>query len=128
LAGGGSFGVFALTSTGLQIIDSTVSSGDAGDGGRGGDGGDFGNPGAFGTGGTAILTNATGGDGGKGTRGGTGGAAGGGAGGDTYAIFCEGTSITPTGTTLAHGNAGAGGISTGADGENGAAGDTLNCQ
>jgi len=128
LAGGGSFGIFALTSTGLQIIDSSVKSGDAGNGGKGGDGGAFGTPGSFGVGGLAQFTNVFGGHGGPGTRGGAGGAGGGGAGGDTYAIFCEGTTVMSANTTLAHGAAGAGGISAGADGENGAAGDTLNCQ
>ncbi len=128
LAGGGSFGVFAVSSTGLQIIDSNIKSGDAGDGGTGGAGGNAGSPGSFGDGGTAAQTGKRGGNGGKGTSGSDGGAGGGGAGGDTYAVFCEDTTITNTNSSLGSGAAGAGGISTGSDGENGTAGDSLNCE
>ena len=127
LAGGGSFGVFASTSTGLQIIDSNVSSGDAGNGGAGGVGGAGGGVGTFGDGAYNAVAKS-GGNGGEAVAGGTGGAGGGGSGGATYAIFCNDTQIVNSGSTLAHGASGDGGVSTGFAGEKGPEGDTLNCE
>ncbi len=128
LVGGGSFGVFAINSTGMEIIGSHITSSEAGNGGRGGTGGDGGGTGNVGPGGVFSTTGDRGGTGGEGSAGGPGGSGGGGAGGVSFSIFCEGTKVEPKNSILEHGPSGEGGRSEGIAGEPGESGETLNCE
>jgi hypothetical protein len=107
--GGGSFGVALFWSTGTQLIDNVITSGNGGRGGNGGAGGAGGFGGAGGSGGSSCSDQVgRGAGGGSGGSGGNGGAGGGGAGGDSYAVLLAGTTATVTGT-LNSGAAGAAG-------------------
>jgi hypothetical protein len=96
-AAGGSFGLFVIDSTGLQILSSTIESTNGGPGGNGGNGGAHGVAGYRGVG-AGITANLRAGNGGEGTVGGQGGHGGGGSGGDSYAIFCDGSQISTLNT------------------------------
>ena len=110
--GGGSFGVALFSSTGTQVIDNVITSGNGGRGGVGGFGGNGGFGGAGGAGAFSCSDQVgAGGSGGFGGTGGRGGNGGGGAGGDSYAVLLVGTTATVTGT-LNFGTAGAGGTAT----------------
>jgi hypothetical protein len=119
--GGGSFGVLLVSSSGVVVIDSTITSSNGGSGSAGG----FGVNGAVGgTGGLGVsrnLDSTHGGNGGNGGPGGRGGDGGGGAGGPTIALARFAASVTVTGTTFAHGVGGAGGAGAGTAAANGVA-------
>lgn len=122
-AGGGSFGLFLVNSTGVVLSKNTITSGNGGNGGHGGTGGAGGNGGAGGQGGTTCLEDVgAGGNGGNGGKGGQGGHGGGGAGGASFAVYKVGTTVLLGDNTLAHGNGGAGGTSPGNAGSAGASG------
>ena len=108
--GGASFGVFAIDSPGLALVDSAVAAGKGGNGGAGGDGGDGGAGGSGGYG-ASVCTDEVGrgGNGAAGGAGGSGGAGGGGAGGPSVALYGAGGVLAVTGTSLYHGSGGAGG-------------------
>jgi hypothetical protein len=112
--GGGSFGLYLINSTGLTLINNSITSGNGGAGGAGGVGGSggFGSPGGIG-GGNCTGEVGRGGNGGNGGAGGPGGYGGGGAGGPSITIFRSGTTVTTTGNTLTFGSGGAGGSSSG---------------
>ena len=110
-AGGGSFGLLAVDSHGLEVVGSTIKSANGGAGGAGAKGGPGGTGGAGGKGGTACLSEV--GEGGAGGKGGTGGAGGegaGGAGGPSYAIYGTGGQLTVSDTALTYGTGGSGGL------------------
>lgn len=106
-AGGSSFGLFAINSTGLQVIDSSIRSQNGGGGGSGGRAGGWGNRGSSGSAGGGFRPR--GGSGGNGRTGAMGGPGGGGAGGISVAIYCENTQISPVRSTMTTRQAGVGG-------------------
>jgi protein-disulfide isomerase len=121
--GGGSFGIFLVDSTGFQLVNSFVQSGNGGAGGSGGSGGFGGGPGGPGLPSVQCSGEVgVGGNGGIGGQGGRGGHGGGGAGGPSWAVYRVNTSLTVTGNTLTHGTGGAGGGSEGNPGVAGASG------
>lgn len=121
--GGGSFGVFLVNSTGVQLVNNTISSGNGGNGGAGGVRGAGGIGANGGPGGTTCTSEiGQGGNGGKGGNGGNGGYGGGGAGGPSYALYRSGTSVSTAGNSFSFGSAGSGGPSSGNAGSSGAAG------
>jgi hypothetical protein len=110
LPGGHSIGALIIDSTGIQIIASTISSGEAGAGGAGGAGG-MGGAGALGSqGAVECQSSALGGRGGEGARGGNGGA-GGGGGGSSIALYCANTQPASLDVVANAGRAGMGGNS-----------------
>ena len=120
--GGGSFGVALFSSTGVQLIENVITSGNGGRGGSGGTGGFGGSGGAGGDGGFSCTADVgAGGRGGFGGFGGRGGFGGGGAGGDSYAVLLSSTTATVTGT-LNFGTSGSGGSSSGGAGSAGSTG------
>jgi hypothetical protein len=123
-AGGGSFGIFLVTSSGAVIRSSVITASNGGDGGMGGKGGQGGAGGARGLGGTTCTGEVgAGGNGGLGGPGARGGDGGGGAGGPSIALFRQGSLITSSANTLAHGSGGAGGNGAGGVGSPGLAAD-----
>lgn len=122
-AGGSSFGLFLVDSTGITLIDNSITAGDGGNGGRGGSGGSGSSGGSGMRGGNAATDEVgAGGRGGNGSKGGNGGAGGGGAGGNSYGVYRQNTTLTlPAGNIISHGNAGTGGTSPGDAGSNGLA-------
>ncbi len=122
MAGGGSFGMMLINSTSIQVINSSVISGNGGSGGNGGDGGTGGSGGNGGLGGIICTSEVgKGGNGGAGGTGGSGGHGGGGSGGPSYGVYRAGTSsITLTATPITIGFGGNGGTSSGNLGNSGA--------
>lgn len=105
-AGGSSFGLFVVSSNGIQTISSSFT---AGAGGIGGDGGEGGAGGAGGQGGDPTSRNfsmqngmavnegtPSSGRGGKGSKGQQGGAGGAGVGGASFGAFCWQTKLADT--------------------------------
>ncbi|HVU02411.1 MAG TPA: hypothetical protein VHE30_11695, partial [Polyangiaceae bacterium] len=114
LPGGWSIGILAVSSTGLEIRNGSVTSGNGGNGGAGGPGAAGSAGGRGGSG--AIIQNAPNppsiqsSAGGKGSDGGAGGPGGVGAGGSSVAVYCSASgTIAPAGTTLKTGKVGTGG-------------------
>jgi hypothetical protein len=112
--GGGSFGLFLINSTGLLILNNTISTGNGGAGGAGGAGGTGGAGGLGGNGGNICTSQVgKGGNGGNGSAGGNGGSGAGGAGGPSYSIARKNTTLTTTGNTFYIGTGGNGGSTPG---------------
>ncbi len=109
-AGGSSIGILLFRSSGTEISNCVI---ETGNGGRGGDGGSGGNGGSGGGGGDGGSTSSNevgeGGDGGDGGKGGNGGQGGGGSGGWSFPIFLCGTDATLNENDLQPGTAGVGG-------------------
>jgi hypothetical protein len=126
--GGGASVAILLISSGLELIDSLVETGDGGDGGSGGSGGSGGNGGSGGAGGNGEDDSGRGGDGGDGGDGGTGGHGGGGGGGPSVGVYCSGsTLVIDSDTSFDLGDSGAGGTSSGANGSTGLRANTSGC-
>jgi hypothetical protein len=125
-AGGGSFGVFLVTSTGITLLNNTISSSGGGNGGAGGTAG-VGGAGGSGGAGASVCTSEVGGggNGASGGAGGNGGHGGGGSGGVSWAVYRSGTVVSTAGNSLAHGAGGSGGTSSGNAGATGASGDVF---
>jgi hypothetical protein len=122
-AGGSSFGLFLVNSTGATLENNVITSGNGASGGDGGDGG-FGSGGGSGLGGGRYCTSEVGGGGtgGSGGDGGSGGHGGGGAGGNSYGIYRHNTTLTLPGTNaISTGQPGTGGTSSGNNGSPGVA-------
>ncbi|WP_187027617.1 hypothetical protein [Persicimonas caeni] len=122
-AGGTSFGLFFVESTGVTLENNVIASGNGGNGGAGGTGG-FGSGGGNGANGGQYCTSevGAGGAGGDGGDGGNGGNGGGGAGGNSYGIYRVNTNLNLPGTnTISTGQAGRGGTSSGNPGSDGVA-------
>jgi hypothetical protein len=122
-AGGSSFGLFLVNSTGVTLENNVIASGNGASGGTGGGGG-FGSSGGSGiTGGRYCLGEVGGGGtGGSGGSGGTGGHGGGGAGGHSYGVYRQNTTLSLPGTnTITTGQPGGGGTSSGNQGTSGTA-------
>lgn len=119
--GASSFGLLAVNTSNVRIVDSSFTAADAMDGGagatggRGGAGGRGGQPTEFGLESTEPNTPQTtyvikGGVGGQGGQGGNGGDAGAGAGGSSFGIYCANSNILRSGTSsITAGEAGQGG-------------------
>jgi hypothetical protein len=121
MAGGGAFGVLLVNSSGIQISNSSITSGGGGNGGSGAIGGTGGLGAAGGLGASVCLTEVgRGGNGGAGGNGGNGGNGGGGSGGPSYSVYRLSSTVVLTATPLIVGFGGTGGSSTGNPGSNGA--------
>lgn len=123
IGGGGSFGIWVINGTSIQLENLVIQTRDGGYGGNGGSGGIGGGGGYGGSpvfGGAAQGDAGCGGWGGTGGDGGRGGHGGGGGGGPSIGIF---KSNSTTGTygnlTFILGNPGAGGSSAGNAGDSG---------
>jgi hypothetical protein len=122
-AGGSSFGLFLLNSTGFSLIGNNIASGNGGSGGSGGAGGNGGSGGNGGAGAQACTSQVgRGGNGGVGGSGGRGGHGGGGAGGVSFGVYRFNSSVSTTGNILTNGTGGTGGNSPGSAGAPGASG------
>jgi hypothetical protein len=122
-AGGSSFGLFLVDSTGVTLDNNVITSGNGGTGGSGGTGG-YGSGGGNGASGGQYCTGEVGGggSGNSGGSGGNGGHGGGGAGGNSMGIYRHNTTLNLPGTnTIATGQAGSGGTSSGNNGTSGIA-------
>ncbi len=107
--GGGSFGVLAVSTSTLTLIDCAVVRGNASAGASGGTGGQ-GQPGGAGGPGGAHPACSAAGAGGRGGHGGHGGGGGGGAGGYSYAVvYSSSSAVFSSNLTVSAGSAGAGG-------------------
>ncbi|TDP76637.1 hypothetical protein [Bradymonas sediminis] len=122
-AGGSSFGLFLVNSTGIVLHSNTITAGNGGNGGKGGSGGN-GSNGALGAAGGQVSTDEVGGGGkgGNGSNGGDGGHGGGGAGGVSYGLYRQNTTVDlPNSNIINAGSGGIGGTSAGNSGSNGIA-------
>ena len=137
-AGGFSVALMIVNTSDLSIEDSSFTAGDGGNGGNGGDGGRGGIGAVGGEAATEYFgfgsvqprsfyhPGGKGGNGGNGTEGGQGGP---GAGGSSYGVFCDASSIAPTGdVTFKAGAVGRAGIfASGARGQDGQSKDNQDC-
>jgi hypothetical protein len=122
-AGGSSFGLFLLNSTGFSLSGNNIASGNGGNGGSAGTGGNGGNGGGSGLG-SQVCTSEVGGggNGGVGGNGGRGGHGGGGAGGLSFGVYRSGSAVSTAGNILTNSSGGSGGSSLGSSGVAGASG------
>jgi FlgD Ig-like domain len=109
--GGGSFGVMAVNSSTVTLMNAIINRGVAGNGGSGGSGGRGQSGGSAGLGGGFHPGSAVPGNGGRGVHGGHGGGGAGGFGGRSVgAIYTPGTTVTLSGVSIVGGAAGQGGV------------------